>query len=112
MSLYFGIAVFVLAIVALIYLFMIYPRLSNPADMELLKTDYAHRGLWNERFPENSLGAFERAARAGHAIELDIRLTKDKRIVVFHDDDLMRMCGVGKKVSDMTLAELKRFPLG
>ena len=61
------------------YLFLISPRLSNPADMELLRCDYAHRGLWNDRFPENSLPAFDLAARNGYGIELDIQLSKDKR---------------------------------
>ena len=111
MSFYLGIAVFVIAVITLIYLFLISPRLSNPPDMELLNVDYAHRGLWNEKYPENSLSAFELAARAGYGIELDIRLTKDKKIVVFHDNDLARMCGVKRLVSDLTLAELKALRL-
>ena len=111
MTVYLGIAVFILAIIALIYLYLISPRLSGAADMELLSCSYAHRGLWNDRFPENSLSAFENAARQGFGIELDIRLSKDKRIVVFHDDDLKRMCGVNRRVCDLTLKELKELTL-
>ncbi len=111
MSLYLGVAVFIIAIIALIYVFLISPRASGGADMELLFCDYAHRGLWGERFPENSLSAFEAAARQGFGIELDIRLTKDGRVVVFHDDTLKRMCGVDKKVSELTLSELRTLRL-
>ncbi len=111
MTLYLGVAVFVTAMIALIYLFLISPRLSSGADMEPLDCDYAHRGLWSEHLPENSLSAFEAAARRGFGIELDIRLTKDKRIVVFHDDDLRRMCGVNKRVCELTLSELRALSL-
>ena len=111
MTFYAGIAVFILAILALIYVYLISPRRVAPADMELLRCDYAHRGLWTTRIPENSLSAFEYAARRGVGIELDIQATRDGRIVVFHDDDLFRMCGVKKRVSELTLAELRRLRL-
>ncbi len=112
MTLALGIAVFVISVIILIYLFLISPRLQNPADMELLSVNYAHRGLWSANIPENSLAAFELAARHGFGIELDLQLSKDNRIVVFHDDDLSRMCGVNKRVSELTLSELKSLRLG
>ena len=76
--------------------------------------NYAHRGLWNaaEGVPENSLPAFARAAEQGYAIELDIQITKDGRIVVFHDDTMKRMCGNEGKISDYTYEELQQFHLG
>ncbi len=107
-----GTAILALSIIALIYLFLISPRMSNGADMELLSGDYAHRGLWTEKYPENSLSAFELAARNGYGIELDVRLSKDKQVVVFHDDTLKRMCGVDKRVDELTLKELKALTLG
>ena len=112
MSFYFGLAVLIISVIALIYLFLVSPRVTNPPDTELLRCDYAHRGLWNSRMPENSLSAFENAARMGYGIELDIQLTKDKKIVVFHDDSLMRMCGVDKKVCELTLSEIRALRLG
>ncbi|MBE6668403.1 MAG: glycerophosphodiester phosphodiesterase [Ruminococcaceae bacterium] len=111
MTVVIGAAVFALSVIILIYLFLISPRVSAPADMELLKGAYAHRGLWNERYPENSLPALKRAMENGFGIEIDIQLSKDKQIVVFHDDDLKRMCGVSKKVAELTLAELKALRL-
>lgn len=100
----------VLAIVG-IYLLLIMPRVFDRADMDLLLFDYAHRGLWNDIYPENSLGAFARAVEAGVGIELDIQLSKDKKIVVFHDYDLKRMCGINKKVSELTFEELQKIKL-
>lgn len=99
--------IFLVAVVfALVYLYLIMPRVKDRADMDMLLCDYAHRGLWNEIYPENSLAAFARAAEAGYGIELDLQLSKDNVIMVFHDYDLKRMCGIDKKLSDMTAAEL------
>ena len=94
-----------------LYLFLISPRLFNKADMSGLLVDYAHRGLWNEENPENSMAAFARAVAAGYGIELDIQLSKDKRIMVFHDSTLDRMCGVEGKLCDYTCDELKQMKL-
>ncbi len=55
---------------------------------------------------------FARAAEQGYAIELDIQITKDGRIVVFHDDTMKRMCGNEGKISDYTYEELQQFHLG
>lgn len=102
----------VLLFLSLIYLFLISPRLRDRADMDLLLVDYAHRGLWNGQYPENSLPAFARATDLGFGIELDIQLTADKKIVVFHDYDLTRMCGESKKISELTYSELCEYRLG
>ncbi|MGI6153020.1 MAG: glycerophosphodiester phosphodiesterase family protein [Christensenellaceae bacterium] len=77
----------------------------------LASYSYAHRGLHKKGCPENSLLAFERAADAGYAVEMDIQKTADGKVVVFHDRDLRRMTGESGKVSDYTLQELKRLRL-
>lgn len=71
----------------------------------------AHRGLHDETAPENSIAAFEKAITNGLAIELDLRLSKDGRLVVFHDAKLKRMCSVSGGVKDYTYDELKVFRL-
>ena len=71
----------------------------------------AHRGLHSDLVPENSLTAFRLAVEKCLSIELDVRLTKDCRIVVFHDNDLMRMCGIEGKVFDYTYEQLSAFKL-
>ncbi len=74
---------------------------------------FAHRGLHSgdSRVPENSLAAFRQAAEAGFAVELDIQLTADRQVVVFHDATLTRMCGVDRRVDELTAEELRQFPL-
>lgn len=73
----------------------------------------AHRGLHNidKGIPENSLSAFKNACKKGLAIELDVRLTKDGRVVVFHDKSLKRMCGVDSEISEFTYEQLLAFKL-
>lgn len=83
------------------------PRVADAADMELQSTDYAHRGLHSKAVPENSLSAFTLARDAGYGIELDVRMSADGKIFVFHDEDLRRMCGVNKKLFDMTAAQIR-----
>lgn len=65
----------------------------------LKNTPIAHRGLHskNAGIPENSLAAFQAAIDKGYAIELDILVTLNNMIVVFHDYDLEEMCGIKQK---------------
>jgi len=71
----------------------------------------AHRGLFDNAraYPENTLAAFDRAVRAGYGIELDVRLTKDRRVVVAHDDTLERICGDPVAIADLTYDELRAY---
>ena len=73
----------------------------------------AHRGLFdnNTDRPENSKKAFLSAIEMGFGIELDVRLTKDGLPVVFHDDDLYRVCGIHKTVSESNYSELLKYRL-
>ena len=74
--------------------FLIWPRRGQWQLQELRRFRYAHRGLFNpERgVPENSVKAFRYAVAGGFGIELDVRLTGDKRLAVVHDSTLMRLC--------------------
>ena len=73
----------------------------------------AHRGLHNDNLwaPENSAEACRRAIFKGFPIEIDIHLTKDYQLAVFHDDNLYRMTGVNGKITDYTMEELKNLRL-
>ncbi len=75
--------------------------------------NFAHRGLHSrdKSVPENSLTAFRLAARAGYGIELDVHLSRDGQVVVFHDDDLKRVCGVEGCVEDYSYEQLRQFSL-
>lgn len=73
----------------------------------------AHRGLHtpDRTVPENSLAAFRAAVEKGYGVEFDVHLTADGCLVVFHDDELRRMCGVSGRLEDKTYAELLEYGL-
>ena len=75
----------------------------------LYKTPVAHRGLWNETLPENTIPAFKNAIEHGYAIEIDVYITTDDEIIVFHDDELSRLTGVKGIPYEKSLAELKEL---
>ena len=72
---------------------------------------FAHRGLHNGERAENSMSAFLAAVEAGYGIELDIRLSRDGKLVVFHDDTLLRVCGIDKRVDELSAEELSKLSL-
>lgn len=72
----------------------------------------AHRGLALEHF-ENTLGAFQAAVDAGaSALELDVHLSSDGRVMVFHDRDLSRVWQNSSKIRHLTAAQLAGFGSG
>jgi glycerophosphoryl diester phosphodiesterase len=75
----------------------------------LLDTPVAHRGYHGPGIPENSGAAFREAIKNGYPIELDIRMTKDNVIVVFHDDNLFRLTSYNKNIGDCTFAEIREL---
>ena len=105
----------VFGIFALIYLllvFLVSPTGKKHKDLEKIKGRFiAHRGLHDDQFPENSLKAFDEAAKRGYPIEIDLHLTKDGEVVVFHDANLKRMCGSDEKISELTLSQIKSHQL-
>ncbi len=103
-----------IVILIILYLLMIMPRMcKKPDDSALRKHIYAHRGLFDNEgdAPENSMKAFKKAVDSGFGIEMDIQLTKDEKMVVFHDWTLERMCKAEGKVKDYTYDELQKFSL-
>lgn len=71
-----------------------------------------HRGAAGLE-PENTLRSFRRAAAEGaDAVELDLRLTRDKRLVVMHDATVNRTTNGSGSVAEMTLNDLKRLDAG
>lgn len=74
-------------------------------------TAFAHRGLHGDGACENTLAAFEAACRAGLGIELDVQLSRDGAVVVFHDDDLLRLTGDNRRLDAVELEELRGMNL-
>jgi glycerophosphoryl diester phosphodiesterase len=72
----------------------------------------AHRGA-SAVAPENTLAAFMEAIRVGaDMIELDVRLSRDGAVMVFHDQDLSRTTDGHGPVEKLTLAELRELDAG
>lgn len=71
----------------------------------------AHRGDWRNE-PENSLRGFLSAAKMGvDIVELDLKITKDKQLVVMHDNTINRTTDGKGKPEEYTLKEIKKFKL-
>ena len=96
----------------LVFFFLTKPRKHRPEMDAFRSVRYAHRGLHWAGAPENSLSAFKAAVDAGYGIELDVRLSSDGELVVFHDATLDRMTGEKGKVNERTLEELRTIRLG
>lgn len=77
----------------------------------LFKNSISHRGLHNSHFCENSLGAFQNALNHGFAIECDVQFTKDKELVVFHDDNSFRLTNKSFDITATTYDELQTLNL-
>ena len=81
---------------------------TTAAQMEIV----AHRGASHDA-PENTMAAFKLGwAQNADAVELDILLSKDGRIVVIHDKDTKRVSGVDRPVVEQTLDELRSLDAG
>ncbi|MBB3288895.1 MULTISPECIES: glycerophosphodiester phosphodiesterase [unclassified Rhizobium] len=80
----------------------------------LTERPVAHRGYhdMNKEVWENTLSAFSRAIEAGFAIECDLHYASDGVPVVFHDDDLQRVCNLPGEVRERTSAELGLLSVG
>lgn len=106
----------IIIITAVIVLFLLYllsvcGRTNHPGLLALQGKVYAHRGLHDDKVPENSMEAFRRAKEAGYGVELDVHLLKDGNLAVFHDGTLVRMTGAEGFVKDLTTEQLKEYRL-
>ena len=77
----------------------------------LTQTPVAHRGLHDHEAPENSLLAVDKAIAAGVAIEIDVHLSADQQVMVFHDTTLMRMTGRAGRLGDFDATSLQQIKL-
>jgi glycerophosphoryl diester phosphodiesterase len=97
-------------LLVIIYIFLVAPSREK---RQLKQTKYAHRGFHSEdtNVKENSLEAFRLAVENGYGIELDVQLSKDRQVVVYHDNSLFRLEKDKRLVSDCTLEELREFQI-
>ncbi len=84
---------------------VIFYRAKQPIDKRIFKNGLpfrhklmSHRGGSRE-YVENTMPAFRYSANvlSVDLLELDVQMTKDGKVVIFHDDNLKRMCGIENK---------------
>ncbi|MBS0205045.1 MAG: glycerophosphodiester phosphodiesterase [Planctomycetes bacterium] len=82
--------------------------LTEPAVAEII----GHRGASYDA-PENTLESFQLGwQQHADAVELDIMISSDGRIVVIHDKDTKRLAGVDRLVADQSFEELRKLDVG
>lgn len=110
-------ALIIVCLVICLFLFAIAPRGGRAKELDVYKKTYiAHRGLFNKNrddyIPENSMAAFERAIQKGYGIELDVQMSTDGKLVVFHDETLERMCQDERILHNLSYDEISQLRLG
>jgi glycerophosphoryl diester phosphodiesterase len=90
------------------FLFVLFWNSTEGVAVEII----GHRGASHDA-PENTLAAINLAwQRNADAVEIDVYLSKDGRIVTVHDSTTKRYGGPNRKIVDQTLAELKKIDVG
>ena len=107
----FIIIVSVILLIVFAYIFVLVRPRAKKAPSETLLCDYAHRGLHGYGVPENSLEAFDLACKEGFGIELDVQLSRNGVVMVFHDYSLKRMTSCEKLLCELDAQELQELTL-
>ncbi len=82
----------------------LFSRYSRPLS-------FGHRGV-PEEHQENTMSGFKKAIELGlDGVELDVFLTKDQKVVVFHDTETERLTGHDGKISEMTWGEIEKLEI-
>jgi glycerophosphoryl diester phosphodiesterase len=91
---------------------LLVPPVPDHPVQEVRMRVIAHRGGKGE-FPENTLFAFRSAVAMGvDAIEMDVHLSSDGKLVVIHDDSVFRTTSGEGPVAELSLADIQSFDAG
>jgi len=71
-----------------------------------MKLHFVHRGLIDKHSTENTIDAFKKSLRLGYGVETDLQVTKDQKIICFHDLTFKRILGSSKKINETNLNEI------
>jgi glycerophosphoryl diester phosphodiesterase len=93
---------------SLILFMSLLPRFDSVLALEII----GHRGASHDA-PENTLRSFRLGyEQKADAVELDIHLTRDGKIVVMHDPNTRRTGGLDKKISELSFEEIRKLNIG
>ena len=68
-----------------------------------------HRGLAKKKFKENTLPAFKYCFKKEFGIETDLHITKDNKIICFHDFNLKRKFKINKLIKNLNFKEINKI---
>jgi len=87
-------------------------KISGPVELAAPIKIYGHRGCRKKKgIAENSLAAFNVALKKADGVELDVFLTADQHLVVFHDETLEKLSNGSGSITSHSLAQLQKFVL-
>ena len=98
--------IFIVVSLAVAYVFLVMPRSTDAADMDLQSTDYAYGGLSSKKLPQCSPSAILKAMEEGYGIAVTVQLTRDNKLTVFNGSDLYLLLGVKSRIGKLTLAQV------
>ena len=74
-----------------------------------MTTHYIHRGLAKKKFKENTIQSFKYCFKRKFGIETDLQVTKDNKLICFHDFNLKRKFKLNVNVNDINYLKLKKI---
>ena len=74
-----------------------------------MTTHYIHRGLAKKKFKENTIQSFKYCFKRKFGIETDLQVTKDNKLICFHDFNLKRKFKLNVNVKDINYSKLKKI---
>ena len=74
----------------------------------LYQNKIAHRGI-HGKYQENTIESFKEAVKSNYTIELDLRMTQDNYLVIYHDDTLKRLHHQNKKITKLNIEDIKYY---
>ncbi len=70
----------------------------------------SHRGVDDKNGVQNTLQSLRKTAKEKpNYVEIDVHETKDKKFIVIHDENLLKLTGVNKAPNDLTLRQLEKL---
>ncbi len=80
-----------------------------PSNHWLKINPILHRGGYNNNCIENTIEAIKEAMKLSCPIEIDVRVTKNNTVILFHDNNLKRLFGIDKYYYDITNEDIGKL---